>query len=203
MKRLLEYPGIDLSIAAEEDKDKVTPLHIAAYAGHELVVRLLLQGGAELNKVDARGRSAANLAVEEGHVPVVKELLKQRLEFAGDPLLWAAAGAGSVDVVMLLLLQRKAGEGLFELPGLDHCWQGSTALGHAAEQGQEVAVLLLLAAGSDRQQTCGTATPLERAERQNATAVARWLQVHGPVESLEFLIADLGPAPSKWLIGKP
>ena len=52
-----------------------TALIKASGAGHEKVVRLLLNRGAEINARNGRGNSSLAKAVSEGHVKIVEMLL--------------------------------------------------------------------------------------------------------------------------------
>lgn len=45
--------------------------------GHENVVRLLLESGANINAIDAYGRSALILAVQKGILQTLKKYLKK------------------------------------------------------------------------------------------------------------------------------
>ena len=53
-----------------------TALHIAAYYGHQSLVKLFLETNINLNEQDDDGRTALILAVERGHRVVVAELVK-------------------------------------------------------------------------------------------------------------------------------
>ncbi|KAI8052853.1 ankyrin repeat-containing domain protein [Syncephalis plumigaleata] len=64
------------SNASENEYHHWTPLMAAAYRGHTHLVAYLLANGANVNAQDQQNRSALWLAVEQGHVQVVKELLK-------------------------------------------------------------------------------------------------------------------------------
>ena len=44
----------------------------AAAGGHRWVVRLLLDAGASINLVNERGKTAAGLAIESGHLSVAQ-----------------------------------------------------------------------------------------------------------------------------------
>jgi len=54
----------------------VTPLHLAAHAGHEPLVELLLAFGADTRARDANGHTPADLATENGHTAVAGFLRK-------------------------------------------------------------------------------------------------------------------------------
>ena len=53
-----------------------TALHIAAYYGHQSLVKLFLETEVNINEQDDEGRIALMLAVERGHSAVVAELVK-------------------------------------------------------------------------------------------------------------------------------
>ncbi|KAI9594998.1 ankyrin repeat-containing domain protein [Syncephalis fuscata] len=53
-----------------------TPLMAASYRGHAHILSILLRKGAQANVKDQMGKSALLLAIEQGHVSVVHELLK-------------------------------------------------------------------------------------------------------------------------------
>ena len=92
-----------------QDTSGRVPLHWASRAGHALVVRLLLQGGGE---VDAQGRvggTALHLASRYGHLEVVSTLIDRGCDVnkannvGGTALTWAAIG-GSLDIATLLVM---------------------------------------------------------------------------------------------------
>ena len=49
------------------DKNKTTPLHLAARYGHESMAELLIQKGASLVKTDLAGKNALVLAISHGN----------------------------------------------------------------------------------------------------------------------------------------
>ena len=90
----------------EEDR---TPLSWAAENGNEIMVKLLLEKGAEVNVKDTEcGQTPLSLAARRGHEAVAKLLLKKGAEMdieddsCRTPLSWAA-GNGYEAVVKLLL----------------------------------------------------------------------------------------------------
>lgn len=58
--------------------DGWTPVHAAAYGGHVSVVAPLIAHSADLNAVAADGRTAYELAEEQGHVELMTELIRMR-----------------------------------------------------------------------------------------------------------------------------
>jgi ankyrin repeat protein len=79
MQLLLAKDGIDLeSKATVGFIEGVTPLWLAAGYGHEAVMRLLLQKGADVDSKDKRNdRTPLSLAVEKGQEAVVKLLVEK------------------------------------------------------------------------------------------------------------------------------
>ena len=50
-----------------KDKQKTTPLHLAAKAGHVSAVETLIKHGALVSSRDCRGFNALDWAIENGH----------------------------------------------------------------------------------------------------------------------------------------
>ena len=57
-----------------------TPLNCAAHHGHEKVVRVLIEAGAEVNPGGKQPTTPLLLAAQEGHLNVVKVLLDHRAD---------------------------------------------------------------------------------------------------------------------------
>jgi hypothetical protein len=55
--------------------DSQTPLHAAAAEGAHEVVKLLLEKGASIDKLDDKNRNCLDIAISKGHREVVKVLL--------------------------------------------------------------------------------------------------------------------------------
>src|ERR1700722_5614904 len=99
---------------ALESKDEhgQTPLSKAAENGHETVVKLLLEKGAELRSKDEHGQTPLSKAAEDGHEAIVRLLLerdsagadRRAVDNAGaDIALVHAAKNGHEAVVQVLL----------------------------------------------------------------------------------------------------
>ena len=123
-----------------------TPLIIAAYNGHEAIVRLLLEAGADKEAKDNDGFTPLINAAYNGHEAVVRLLLeagadKEAKDNDGDPLIIAAM-SGHEAIVRLL----EAGA---DKDAKDK--NGHTPLLEAAARGHEAIVRLLLEAGANKE----------------------------------------------------
>lgn len=63
--------------ADDRDGHRRTALHVAAEAGHALVVSALLQNCADFDATDAEGDNALHVAVREGQLSVARSLLTE------------------------------------------------------------------------------------------------------------------------------
>ena len=119
----------------------------AAAEGREVVVRLLLGKGADVESKDGYGRTPLSWAAENGHEEVVKLLLEKGADveskdryYSQTPLSWAAE-KGQEAVVKLLL---EKGADVESKDGL-----GWTPLLLATWNGHEVVMKLLLEKGAE------------------------------------------------------
>ena len=123
-----------------KDSYRRTPLSWAAENGHEAVVKLLLEKGADLESRDSTGRTPLSRAAENGHEAVVKLLLEKGADLESKdstgrtPLSWAAEKGH--EAVVKLLLEKGA-----DLESKDST--GRMPLSWAAENGLEAVVKLL------------------------------------------------------------
>ena len=156
-----------------------SPLSWAADKGHELVARLLVEKGADVESKDAKdGRTPLLWAAGKGHESVVRLLLatdgvdpdsKDRKDRTP---LSKAAGKGHESVVRLLLAT----------DGVDPDYKdtkGRTPLSRAAGKGHEAVVRLLLATDGvdpNSKDTEWGRTPLSRAAEKGHEAVVKLLQ---------------------------
>jgi ankyrin repeat protein len=124
------------------------PLHLAAWEGHEAVVRLLLEKGADTNAKDRQGGTALCWAAPRGHEAVIRLLLEKGADIeakymsGGKTALASAAWEGHEAVVRLLL---EKGANIEAKDISDE----KTALVFAASAGHEAVVRLLLEKGAD------------------------------------------------------
>jgi ankyrin repeat protein len=202
---LAAYFGIETAIRLLLDdnhpelKDSYgrTSLSYAAGNGHEAIVRLLIEKGAEIDsKGTEEGRTPLSWASWSGYEAIVQLLLKngadidlKDTEFGRTPLSWAA-GSGH-EAVVQLLLEKSA-----EIDSTDS--YGRTPLTWAAGSGYEAVVQLLLEKGAeiDSKDTKYGRTPLSRAVLNGHKAVVQLLLDNGAeVDSKE---PRYGRTPLTW-----
>ena len=151
-----------------------TPLIWAARNGHEAVVKLLLEKGAQMDSKDKYNQTALLLAVQNGHEAMVKMLLKEGADLDskdvyGQTPLSRAARKGH-EAVIGLLLDKGA-----ELDSKDN--RGRTPLFWAVEYRHEAMVKLLLRKGAELEsKDAGFGwTPLSRAAEHGHEGVVKLL----------------------------
>jgi ankyrin repeat protein len=155
----------------QRDSNGRTALSWAAERGHEAVVRLLLEKGADVEAKTTFGETALPIAARGGHEAVVRLLLEKGADVEANngwtALHWAA-GVGHEAVVRLLLEKGADVEAKTD--------NGGTALHEAARGGHEAIVRLLLEKGADVEaKTTYGGTALHEAARGGHEAVVRLL----------------------------
>jgi ankyrin repeat protein len=123
-----------------------TGLHLAAIYGHEMVMRVALENGAEIALKDGDGRTALHWAAKMGQETIVRLLLENGMDVAvkddyGVTALHVAAATGQAEVIRILL---ERGADI----GADDNDRG-TALHWAVRNRREEVVQLLLEEGAD------------------------------------------------------
>ncbi|ENH65416.1 Ankyrin repeat, PH and SEC7 domain containing protein secG [Fusarium oxysporum f. sp. cubense race 1] len=145
-----------------QDRQKRTPLHLAALHGHSTVSKQLLKSGAKTNGQAVSGDTALHFAVLQGHQRIMKYLLERdpNLITVADGQshtpLFSAVFRGSPSAVRLLLDRRA------DLRALDT--YGNSVLHHAVNTEKSGVIKLLLDSGSDvNRQNAQGRTPLHLA----------------------------------------
>ncbi|CAD7696709.1 unnamed protein product [Ostreobium quekettii] len=152
-----------------------TPLQEAAGAGHEHIVRFLLQRGADVNAQSSQGSTALFRAAIFRHGGVVRILaaegadLEVRRGFDGATALVAAAAfVGNAEIVGVLIDVGADVDAANDA--------GSTALFLAAQHGDEETVAVLINGGADVDKARSNgATPLVIAAQEGTPGVIRLL----------------------------
>ena len=200
VKLLLQMNGVDLN--SKDGKNERSALSWAAGNGFDVTVKLLVKGtwsylsfrkGAEVDSVDRYGRTPLSYAAWNGHVDIVKLLLKAGArvdstdEIGGVPLSYAICN-GHEAVVKLLL---KSGT---QVDSKDNI--GKILLLSAAEKGHDTVVKLLLEKGAEleiKSDYYGQMS-LSRAAEKGHTAVVRLLLESGA----ELETKSFGRTPLLW-----
>jgi hypothetical protein len=117
-----------------------TALYWAARSGHEAVVRLLLENGADIKAKAQDGWTALSGAAWEGHKAVLQPLLEKKYKYKGTAL-HRASLVGDEIIIRLLLEKRADVEAKVN--------NGTTALHWAAAGGHDTVARLLLEKGAD------------------------------------------------------
>jgi len=161
------------------DQYNQTPLHRAAQAGHQEVVRMLLAAGARPNVATKSGLTPLHDVISEDHPELAKILLKAGADvnatkvFGLAPLFYALV-RGNPEMVRILL---DAGADVTARAF------GSTPLHYAVRKDNQEMVRMLLDAGADPMAAGRDGlTPLDLAKRRGHKAVVDMLMeaVHRP-----------------------
>ncbi|KFY78498.1 hypothetical protein V498_09097, partial [Pseudogymnoascus sp. VKM F-4517 (FW-2822)] len=164
-----------------------TPLASAITQGHESVVKLLLDNGANMKEQENDGRPPLSLAVWIGQEAVVEVLLKEGANIdAQDRYGWTAlslAARSGQEAAVELLLNNGA-----DIEAKDRF--GMTPLSLAACSGQEAVVKLLLKKGADIEaQDFEGQTPLSLAAGYGKWANL-WTMLRGFVAIVKLLLEE-------------
>ena len=100
--------GANVDIRNTRVGDDKTALHLAARAGHAIIVKTLLEHGTSVDIVDKYGKSPLHIAAREGHAIIVKTLLEHGasvdiVDKYGKSPLQTAAGRPHADIIQMLL----------------------------------------------------------------------------------------------------
>lgn len=129
------------------DESGTTPLHWAAFGGHQRVVKELIAEGALVNVPDKDSFSPLDTAAQKGFAKIVQLLIKaganlEARDRDGGTALYAAAGKGHIRIVRLLLKAGAEVESRFTQTD-------DTALLFAAAEGHAEVVKELAENGAD------------------------------------------------------
>lgn len=128
------------------NQDRVTALMLAAKGNHVPAVVVLLEAGADVTKLDPKGKSILGIAAEEGRREIITAVLSSGVhpDLTDKPVtpLVRASRRGDLDIMRVLL---DAGAD----PNRISTYGNSSALVDAAQAGHFDAVRLLIAAGAD------------------------------------------------------
>jgi ankyrin repeat protein/protein-tyrosine-phosphatase len=200
--KVLLYDGVDAELNSATGW---TPLHEAAWGGHEAIIRILCSKGADVEAKTRFGWNPLQMAAYNGHERAVQALLDGSVDVNtrnsyGWTALHLASNCGYPYVVHLLLengaeIDAETEYGWTPLFGsLAHWWimkmllvrganpnadnsYGGTILHRAARAGFTRAVRVLLEMGADRNlKTLYGTTALEEARLRGHHAIARLLQ---------------------------
>ncbi|KAF9769094.1 hypothetical protein IL306_013537 [Fusarium sp. DS 682] len=142
-----------------QDRQKRTPLHLAALHGHSTVSKQLLKSGARTNGQAVSGNTALHFAVLQGHQSIMKYLLERDpnlisvADGQSQTPLFSAVFCGSSSAIKLLLDRRA------DLRAYDT--HGNSVLHHAVNTEKSSVLKLLLDGGTDiNRQNAQGRTPL-------------------------------------------
>lgn len=168
---LVDGPKTWITMVNTSDSLRRTPLHWAAVNGHNRIVQLLLQSGANAEQMDSTSLTPLELALEFGNSEVVLTLIMER-RIQSQWLELAVIG-GHLAVVQLLL-NRQA-----DANAVSSATNYGSALHAAAYRGnEEIVVLLLNASANVNQFSDKFGTPLQVASFQGNMGVVKLLLGH-------------------------
>lgn len=157
-----------------------TALHLASYAGHDAIVELLLEHGAEVDAEDKEGKIPLFEAFQHKRISTMKLLLSKEPHlqldnirfYGGKTPLHVAIEQGNEDMLRLFL---RDGAYINDKDNYGH-----TPLILAADQGQVSSAKILLSSGARTSLTCdGGMTALHLAAGHGHDAIVELLLAHG------------------------
>jgi len=150
-----------------------TPLCLASEGGHEALVRLVIDRGADVSASDEAGQAPLHLALQEGHEATAQLLISRGADLTaaskrGHTPLHLAALKG-YEAIAQLLIDRGADPTAADI-------RGRTPLHFAVQEGHEATAQLLIRRGADFTAiACEGLTPLHLAALKGYEAIARQL----------------------------
>ncbi|XP_069183399.1 transient receptor potential cation channel subfamily A member 1 homolog [Procambarus clarkii] len=104
LEKLLAMCEFDVNVT---NKDKETPLHLAARAGSREACQMLFQKGAQVNAVDKNGRTALHIGAYHGHSSIIRLFIKngankRAKDDCNSTALHAAAAKGNIECCEIL-----------------------------------------------------------------------------------------------------
>jgi ankyrin repeat protein/nucleoside phosphorylase len=166
-----------MSLGPVKLRSNFRPLHYTCENGANLITRLLIENGDDIEARDNGGWTPLIWAAWKGHEAVVRLLLEKGADIEArdntgmTPLIWAARNGH--EAVVRLLLEKGA-----DIEARDK--DGWTPLIHAARNGHEAVVRLLLEKGADiKARSNSGETPLIWAAQNGREAAVRLLLEKG------------------------
>lgn len=163
--------------------DDMTPLHVAAYAGHYSSTERLLKAGANVDaRTDRKRLTPLHIAAERGHAHIVKILLANKADpharsRSGSTPLYRSPRGGSLEVLDML----RAHGGDVSV----HTWDYHTPLHEAVEANHLAFVERPVECGADLEiRTRSGFTPLSLAKALHSWDVVKMLGRREPVNVL-------------------
>lgn len=152
----------------------LTPLHVAAESGQQIIIKLLIKHGADINGKDSEGNSPLYTAIMSGRTHAAELLVKNGAEFNPDLLLEQSVRNNIADRDVLRYLLLKGAN-------INHVTRaGLTPLLEAIKQGNRVLVKHLIANGADVNQANDSGvTPLQLANQIKDDSIIRLLTTNG------------------------
>ncbi len=156
-----------------------SPLHESAIAGRMVMARLLLRNGARVNEKNRAGKTALQLALENGRTQLADVLISQfAAEFDATELLFSILLANVTDRDVIGFLANKGAD----TNALNTA--GETPLTLAIKQANRLQAKHLIANKADvNQANRAGELPLALALKNNTPEIARLLESHGALPS--------------------